>query len=110
MANDHEAQNDEMLALESIFDADEFSFRKDGEEVSGHFNAFVTLPGEKMKIEYQLLIGKKKCEPNQVFVKFLPPVELSFTLPSNYPSTSPPRFTLICPWMNRFQVKLLPHP
>ncbi|KAJ1519383.1 hypothetical protein ONE63_004675 [Megalurothrips usitatus] len=122
MSSDHDAQNDEMLALESIYDSDEFSFKKDDSEISGQFHAFVSLPSQ-VKIEYQFLSTyKKKVQlsqdkasvsagskgpVNQIFVKYLPPIEFSFTLPPDYPSTSPPRFTLICSWLGRKQLSKL---
>jgi len=112
MSKDLEAQNDEMLALKSIFDSDEFSYKQENGEYCGQFYAFVSLPGE-IRIEYQLLPFSefKNCsdsvdagELNHISVKYLPAIELSFTLPPDYPSTSPPRFTLICPWLGRNQV------
>ena len=114
MSRDRDAQNDEMLALECIFDSDEFSKVNDNGEFSGQFFAFVSLPGE-VKIEYKCLPqpsfkGKKKQvdddvgDLNQISVKFLPPLELSFNLPPDYPSTSPPRYTLTCCWLDHKQV------
>ncbi|XP_034244713.1 E3 ubiquitin-protein ligase RNF14-like [Thrips palmi] len=112
MSSDLDAQNDEMLALESIFDSDEFSYKKDNGEYCGQFYAFVSLPGE-IRIEYQLLPFKNRFttveagELNHISVKYLPAIELSFTLPPDYPSTSPPRFTLICSWLGRNQLSKL---
>lgn len=115
MSSDHDAQKDEMLALESIFDSDEFSKANDDGEFSGQFYAFVSIPGE-VKIEYKFvplhsrkkkkkLIDDDLADLNQISVKFLPPLELSFTLPPDYPSTSPPRYTLISCWLDRKQVQ-----
>ena len=36
-------------------------------------------------------------------LKHLPPVLLGFQLPDDYPSKSPPIFTLSCKWLNRKQ-------
>lgn len=115
MSSDLDAQNDEMLALESIFDSDEFSYKKENGEYCGQFYAFVSLPGD-IRIEYQLLPfskGKNRsnimdtAELNHISVKYLPAIELSFTLPPDYPSTSPPRFTLICFWLGRNELSKL---
>ena len=37
-------------------------------------------------------------------VKHLPPILLNFELPSDYPSVSPPNFTLSCKWLTNKQV------
>ncbi len=115
MTNDIDAQNDEMLALASIYDTDEFSYKKEDGEFSGQFKAIVTLPvDEEIKLQYRFEFHKSRLpgctenpnaeDVNQLSVKFLPPIEFSFTLPPDYPSTSPPRFTLVCVWLGRKQV------
>lgn len=37
-------------------------------------------------------------------ISFLPPLLLTFELPENYPSSSPPSFTLTCSWLTHMQV------
>jgi hypothetical protein len=37
-------------------------------------------------------------------VSFLPPIELSFDLPANYPSEQKPDYILTCKWLTRGQV------
>ncbi|KAK3914635.1 E3 ubiquitin-protein ligase RNF14 [Frankliniella fusca] len=102
MSNNIDAQNDEMLALASIYDTDEFSYKKEDGEFSGQFKAFVTLPGdEEIKLQYRFESLRSRLPSRtensieedfkQLSVKFLPPIGFSFTLPPDYPSTSPPR-------------------
>ncbi|KAE8748053.1 hypothetical protein FOCC_FOCC005248 [Frankliniella occidentalis] len=118
MSNDIDAQNDEMLALASIYDTDEFSYKKEDGELSGQFKAFVTLPGDGgIKLQYRLECFKSRlpshtenpipADFNELSLKFLPPIEFAFTLPPDYPSTSPPRFTLVCVWLGRKQLSRL---
>lgn len=48
------------------------------------------------------ITGENKTEYN---VSFLPPLVVNFEIPADYPSTSPPLFTLSCKWMTRAQVR-----
>lgn len=41
---------------------------------------------------------------SQYEISFLPPLLLNFDLPENYPSSSPPSFTLTCSWLSHTQV------
>lgn len=40
----------------------------------------------------------------QYEISFLPPLLLTFELPEDYPSCSPPSFTLTCSWLTHTQV------
>ena len=60
------------------------------------------------KYSYYLLmfvLSEKKTEFHNV--KFLPPIELNFQYPKDYPSVSSPEFTLSCKWLNRKQVGII---
>ncbi|XP_034260640.1 E3 ubiquitin-protein ligase RNF14 [Pantherophis guttatus] len=104
-SEDKESQEDELLALASIYDEDEFKRAQNvqgGEtriSVDVPQNFRVSLSGnftetlENSKLEYT--------------VSFLPPVVLNFEFPADYPSTSPPLFTLSCKWLSQAQLTAL---
>ena len=56
----------------------------------------------------QCVAGEQQAEYD---VSFLPPLVLNFELPSDYPTTSSPVFTLSSKWLTRTQVRpsLLPY-
>ncbi|XP_066447322.1 E3 ubiquitin-protein ligase RNF14-like [Eleutherodactylus coqui] len=102
---DQEAQEDELLALASIYSEDEFK-RADaasgGEillclDLASHFKVSVKSNGAAASF----------TEDFEKTVAFLPPIVLNFELPSDYPSTAPPNFTLSCKWLSPRQLSLL---
>lgn len=119
MADDVEQQEDELLALASIYD--ERIFIQSSEEKGGQFNVFLELPKPfKLKIQSRYLPkdsgskknrtreganGAEKTESFELFeVEYLPPIVLNFRFLEDYPSRSPPLFTLSCKWLTVFQV------
>lgn len=98
MSDDKEAQEDELLALASIYDEEEFH-RSD------------SAPGGEMQVSVELqqhfrvvTKGEKQTEYN---VSFLPPLVLNFEFPEDYPSSSAPVYTLSSKWMTRAQMSSL---
>ena len=116
MADDIEQQEDELLALASIYD--ERIFIQSSEEKGGQFNVFLELPKPfKLKIQARYLPRRKKSGAREganraeetesvelLTVEHLPPIVLNFRFPEDYPSNSPPLFTLSCKWLTVFQV------
>uniref|UniRef100_A0A4W4F8N1 RBR-type E3 ubiquitin transferase n=1 Tax=Electrophorus electricus TaxID=8005 RepID=A0A4W4F8N1_ELEEL len=98
MSEDQEAQDDELLALASIYDEEEFRRAETGRE--GEIHLCLKLPPD-----FKLLVNGEKCMEYEV--SFLPPLILSFELPTDYPSSSAPVFMLSSKWLSRLQVKLL---
>ncbi|XP_069560802.1 E3 ubiquitin-protein ligase RNF14-like [Brachyistius frenatus] len=99
MNTDLEEQEDELLALQSIFDSEEFV--RDESKPAGEIRVSVELPADfsvAMK-EGETLI---QCD-----ISFLPPQHLTFELPEDYPSSSPPSFTLTCSWLTPPQLAAL---
>ncbi|XP_019361896.1 PREDICTED: E3 ubiquitin-protein ligase RNF14 [Gavialis gangeticus] len=104
-SEDKEAQEDELLALASIYDEDEFKRAESGQggetkiclELPPNFKIFVRgSPNERLLhngFEYSI------C--------FLPPLVLNFELPPDYPSASPPVFTLSGKWLSQTQLSAL---
>ncbi|XP_040200547.1 E3 ubiquitin-protein ligase RNF14 isoform X1 [Rana temporaria] len=100
-----EAQEDELLALSSIYSEDEFK-RAD------------TAPGGEIQVCLELppnfkISVKSNSAANSIVesfegtVLFLPPIVLNFELPPGYPSTTCPIFTLSCKWLSSKQLTLL---
>ncbi|XP_052393795.1 E3 ubiquitin-protein ligase RNF14 [Carassius gibelio] len=98
MSADQEAQEDELLALASIYDEDEFRRAESGKE--GEINLCLELPPS-----FKLLVkGQTSTEHH---VSFLPPLVLSFEFPADYPSASAPLFTISSKWLRRAQITAL---
>lgn len=98
MSEDKEAQEDELLALASIYDEEEFHRAESAQ--GGEIQLCLELPPD-----FKVVVkGENKTEYN---VSFLPPLVVNFEIPADYPSTSPPLFTLSCKWMTRAQMSSL---
>lgn len=101
-AEDLEAQEDELLALASIYDADEF--RKAESVQGGETRIYLDLPQN-----FKIFVSGNSNESLQnsgfeYTICFLPPLVLNFELPPDYPSSSPPSFTLSGKWLSPTQV------
>ncbi|XP_030583220.1 E3 ubiquitin-protein ligase RNF14-like [Archocentrus centrarchus] len=99
MTTDSEEQEDELLALQSIFDADEFV--RDESESAGEIRVSVELPAD-----FSVVLREGESL-RQYDISFLPPLLLTFELPEDYPSSSPPSFTLTCSWLTHTQLAAL---
>ncbi|XP_041646493.1 E3 ubiquitin-protein ligase RNF14-like [Cheilinus undulatus] len=99
MTADREEQEDELLALHSIFDSDEF-FRHES-KFAGEIRASVELPAD-----FTVVLKEGETQ-RQYEISFLPPLCLTFELPEDYPSSSPPSFTLTCSWLTHSQLSAL---
>ncbi|XP_007194210.1 E3 ubiquitin-protein ligase RNF14 isoform X1 [Balaenoptera acutorostrata] len=104
-SEDREAQEDELLALASIYDGDEF--RKAESVQGGETRIYLDLP-QNFKI---FVSGNSnECLQNSGFeytICFLPPLVLNFELPPDYPSSAPPSFTLSGKWLSPTQLSAL---
>ncbi|KAM3868563.1 E3 ubiquitin-protein ligase RNF14-like [Diretmus argenteus] len=98
MSEDREAQEDELLALASIYDEEEFHRAEAAQ--GGEIQLCLELPPD-----FKVVVrGEKQTEYN---VCFLPPLVLNFELPADYPSTASPVFTLSSKWLTRVQMSSL---
>ena len=107
-----ECQEDELVALSSIYDERVFVRLPNGGEV----NIYLDIPENfevkictSNKIETKADASRETSNDNDavcdVFsVKYLPPLVLTFTYPTTYPSTNPPQYKLACKWLNVLQV------
>ena len=115
--SDFESQQDEVEALQSIFTEEEFHSFQDDKTIRGEFNAFVSVPEgytvyhRKIELpegssnhEETQNTGENKSFEKSTIVQHLPPIQLSFKLPADYPSKSPPYYTIACPWLRYSQV------
>ncbi|XP_031725540.1 E3 ubiquitin-protein ligase RNF14-like [Anarrhichthys ocellatus] len=99
MNADMEEQEDELLALKSIFDSEEFL--RDESKSAGEIRVSVELPAD-------FTVTLKEGETlRQYEISFLPPLLLTFELPEDYPSSSAPSFSLTCSWLTHTQLSVL---
>lgn len=99
MTTDLEEQEDELLVLQSIFDSDEFV--RDESKSAGEIRVSAELPAD-----FNVVL-KAGDSLRQYEISFLPPLLLTFDLPQDYPSSSPPSFTLTCSWLTHPQLHAL---
>ncbi|XP_072256988.1 E3 ubiquitin-protein ligase RNF14 [Pyxicephalus adspersus] len=100
-----EAQEDELLALSSIYSEDEF--KRSDTAPGGEIQVCLELPPNfKISVKSNSTANAiVETFENTVF--FLPPIVLNFELPPGYPSTACPIFTLSCKWLSQKQLTLL---
>ena len=94
---DNEQQKDELTALESIYNNEEFSYRCENNIFECTVKIFLSLP-ENYHFTYKD-IRQAEEEPEKVLISHLPPLTVLITLPIDYPSVSAPKFTLISSWL-----------
>ncbi|XP_037105888.1 E3 ubiquitin-protein ligase RNF14-like [Syngnathus acus] len=96
---DLEEQENELLALQSIFSSEEFTRHES--KALGELRVSVELPSG-----YVVALAQGNSV-KQYKVSFLPPLLLTFGLTEDYPSCSPPSFTLSCKWLTHEQLAAL---
>jgi E3 ubiquitin-protein ligase RNF14 len=104
-----QCQEDELVALSSIYDERVFTRSQSGGEV----NIYLEIPENfEVKISTGRRIETNADEASHINdviwdvfpVKYLPPLVLNFIFPPDYPSVQPPQCTLLCKWLNVLQV------
>lgn len=95
--NDQERQNDEVEALESIYPKE--LDVKSKYPFSGCLKISPSIPKEEFHVKVTSKLGDN-TEERILKVKHLPPIELYFQCPSDYPSKSQPYFMLSCLWLS----------
>lgn len=94
---DGEKQKDEIIALESIYNEEEFSYHEENGRYQCTFKIFINLPPD-----YYLTYKDNRNpeeEEQKVRISHLPPLSLYVALPEQYPSTLAPKFTLHSSWL-----------
>lgn len=97
---DNEQQKDEIIALESIYTTDEFSYNQINNEYVCELKIFVDL-GDDFFLTYKDTRQDDELPEEKVLISRLPPLTLSVKLPNDYPLKSPPKFTLHCSWLRQ---------
>ncbi|XP_015601171.1 E3 ubiquitin-protein ligase RNF14 isoform X2 [Cephus cinctus] len=96
---DCEKQKDEIIALESIYNEEEFSYHEENNKYECTLKIFINLP-----YGYHFTYRDSR-QPNQsvekVPISHLPPLTLFITLPPTYPSESSPIFKLCSSWLSQ---------
>lgn len=116
MAEDSVQQEEELALLEAMRkEEEEFQWERTGDRagvVMGILSADVILPHPSLHVQLnpatKITPATKKAHnlvSQSINVAHLPPIKLHFQLPSNYPSSAPPMFTLSCKWLNFTQVR-----
>ncbi|KAJ8672730.1 hypothetical protein QAD02_003990 [Eretmocerus hayati] len=95
---DDEKQKDELIALESIYNDEEFTYCKQNDNYHVTLKIYLSLP-EKFFFTYKdSRHNDEKSE--KVFISHLPPITLLMLLPIDYPSIHPPRYTIRSPFLS----------
>ncbi len=122
MEEDFESQENELLALEAIYEKRQFV--RSTEEPGGEINIYldvpspflVLLPSRKPSsinegepgsgvLKREAAADARAARLTEIAVDYLPPIVLNFKFPEFYPSREPPAFTLSCKWLTNKQVK-----
>ncbi|CAI9592311.1 unnamed protein product, partial [Staurois parvus] len=100
-----EAQEDELLALSSIYPEDEFN--RSDTAPGGEIQVCLELPPNFRISVKSNSASNAMVESFENTVSFLPPIVLDFEFPPGYPSTTCPIFTLSCNWLSPEQLTLM---
>ncbi|KAH0974362.1 hypothetical protein GBA52_016261, partial [Prunus armeniaca] len=111
---DDQAQEDELLAMESIYGDDFFIFERQRGRRSFQIHIHVEAPGEiavttKLNSSSDL---KTRSDGSDEFsysfkAQHLPPIMLTCLLPKSYPSHLPPYFTISIQWLHSSKISHL---
>ncbi|XP_061884571.1 E3 ubiquitin-protein ligase RNF14-like [Entelurus aequoreus] len=96
---DLEEQENELLAIHSILSSEEFV--RHGLRTAGEIRVLTELPSG-----FLVALGEGDTR-TQHEISFLPALHLAFEFPEDYPSSSPPSFTLCCIWLTHKQLASL---
>ncbi|KAF6213258.1 hypothetical protein GE061_010976 [Apolygus lucorum] len=104
--SDEVDQSDEILALHSIYNDEEFTCEvgDDGLKI-GKFSAFISQPSPFHITFTSAHNGTSKTVV--IPIENLPPIVLSFKFPKDYPSRNRPEFSLYCVWMAASELEKL---
>ncbi|XP_061739858.1 E3 ubiquitin-protein ligase RNF14-like isoform X2 [Nerophis ophidion] len=96
---DLEEQENELLAIHSILSSEEFV--RHGLRAAGEIRVLTEPPSG-----FLVALGEGDTR-TQHEISFLPAIHLDFEFPEDYPSSSPPSFTLCCVWLTHNQLASL---
>jgi E3 ubiquitin-protein ligase RNF14 len=98
MEENKEEQDDELLALSSIFTED--LAISEGPKPGGTYTHILKDLPQPFCIISKEADGKRR----KFDIQFLPEIQLHFNFPATYPSTDPPSYFLVCKWLKTAQL------
>lgn len=108
MNNDRNRQENEILALSSIYNYEEFSYIME-DVIQCYLNIFPKVDNGTLRLtniyktdetaEYQLL--------SKYLIEYLPPIRVYLHFPDDYPTKSRPNFYITNSWLSPWQVSLI---
>ncbi|PQQ16694.1 E3 ubiquitin-protein ligase RNF14 [Prunus yedoensis var. nudiflora] len=111
---DDQAQEDELLAMESIYGDDFFIFERQGGCRSFQIHIHIEAPGEiavTTKLNSSSDLKTRSDSSGEFSYSFkaqhLPPIMLTCLLPKSYPSHLPPYFTISVQWLHSSKISHL---
>ncbi|KNA20123.1 hypothetical protein SOVF_055230 [Spinacia oleracea] len=109
-----QAQEDELLAMESIYGDNVYVLEKRRGLRSFQIHIHIELPGAysvSAKLKEDTLANSKVCDSDDFLytfkVQYLPPIILTCLLPKSYPSHCPPSFTISVQWLHESRISKL---
>ncbi|CAG8524690.1 1925_t:CDS:2, partial [Scutellospora calospora] len=91
-------QENEIMAIKAIYEQD-FTYAENSIEAPrfrGAFSIKISLPQESLIF----FTGERNASSDPpLIVRYLPPVKIIFSMPSNYPNKEALKFELECLWM-----------
>lgn len=102
---DNEKQKDEVLALQSIYNEEEFNCHTENGSYHCTFKIFLNLPSGYYVTYKDVRYPEKESQKLDIF--HLPPLCLYAFLPKDYPSVSIPKFTLCASWLHPYELTKL---
>ncbi len=104
--SDEERRQDEIEALKWIF-PQELTLTSESTP-SGIFKISPNLIKDEITVKI-VTVGNEHSGEEEMKVRLLPPIELYFTCPEDYPSRSQPLFMLACEWLSSKDITRICH-
>ncbi|XP_039308043.1 E3 ubiquitin-protein ligase RNF14 isoform X1 [Solenopsis invicta] len=103
--NNIQRQEDELVALSSIYDETEFFYVK-GERMKCSINIYPKLL-RKLEVKLTSDCSYDSASGNSFLVEHLPPIRMYITLPNTYPSKTSPNFHLSIIWLTPWDISFI---
>ncbi|XP_033300887.1 E3 ubiquitin-protein ligase RNF14-like [Bombus bifarius] len=97
-------QEDEVLAISSIYSKNEFSYCKNN-IIYCYYNVFVNISDGLLKLENVDEQNSHSFHP--YFIKYLPPIKVRLELSVDYPTKRSPNFCIISSWLSPWQISFI---
>lgn len=97
-------QEDEVLAISSIYSNNEFSYCKNN-IICCYYNVFINISDGLLKLENVDEQNSHSVHP--YFIKYLPPIKMHLELNVDYPTEKSPNFRIISSWLSPWQISFI---